>query len=191
MGAEFDLHILSLISENTAPMNYLHELYLVKAEKARVSGQILEAEEFYERAIAGAKENEYIQEEALAYELAAKFYLERGRLKIAQTYMKEAHYAYTRWGAKAKVKDLQTKYPQLLSKSSVTKHITSTTTSDPTNGSKSGEVLDLATVMQASQAIGSEIVLDRLLTSLMHILIENAGAQFGYLILETDKKIYS
>ena len=74
-----------------APMNHLHKFYLVEAEKARVLGQVLEAEEFYERAISGASENEYIQEEALAYELAAKFYLERGRLKIAQTYMKEAH----------------------------------------------------------------------------------------------------
>jgi predicted ATPase len=72
-----------------APMNYLHKFHLVEAEKARVLGQFLEAEEFYERAIAGAAENEYIQEEALAYELAAKHYLARGREKIAQTYMKE------------------------------------------------------------------------------------------------------
>ena len=68
-----------------APMNYLHKFYLVEAEKARVLGQFLEAEEFYERAIAGAAENEYIQEEALAYELAAKHYLARGREKFAQT----------------------------------------------------------------------------------------------------------
>ncbi|QFS50303.1 PAS domain S-box protein [Nostoc sphaeroides CCNUC1] len=65
-----------------APMNYLHKFQLVEAEKARVLGQVLEAEEFYEQAIAGASENKFIQEEALAYELAAKFYLERGRLKI-------------------------------------------------------------------------------------------------------------
>jgi hypothetical protein len=65
-----------------APMNYLHKFYLVEAEKARVLGQFLEAEEFYERAIAGAAENEYIQEEALAYELAAKHYLARGREKL-------------------------------------------------------------------------------------------------------------
>ncbi|MBD2534559.1 serine/threonine-protein kinase PknK, partial [Nostoc flagelliforme FACHB-838] len=101
-----------------APMNYLHEFYLVEAEKARVSGQFFEAEEFYERAIAGAAENEYIQEEALAYELAAKHYLARGRSKIAQTYMKEAHYCYDRWGATAKVKDLEKRYPQFFSQSS-------------------------------------------------------------------------
>ena len=168
-----------------APRNYLHKFYLVEAEKARVLGQVIEAEECYERAIKGARDNEYIQEEALAYELAAKFYLERGRSKIAQTYMKEAHYAYTHWGAKAKVEDLEAKYPQLLPKSSATRSITSTstTTIKSTSGSQSGEALDFASVMKASQAISGEIVLDKLLASLMKILIENAGAQTGFLIL--------
>jgi hypothetical protein len=63
---------------------------------------LFDAEELYEQAILGARDNEYIQEEALAYELAAKHYLVRGREKIAQTYMKEAHYCYERWGATAK-----------------------------------------------------------------------------------------
>jgi hypothetical protein len=101
-----------------APMNYLHNYHLVEAEKARVSGQLFEAEEFYEQAIQGAKENDSLQEEALAYELAAKHYLARGREKIAQTYMKEAHYCYDRWGATAKVKDLETRYPQFFPQSS-------------------------------------------------------------------------
>ena len=173
-----------------APMNHLHKFYLVEAEKARVLGQVVEAEEFYERAISGASDNEYIQEEALAYELAAKFYLERGRSKIAQTYMKEAHYAYTRWGAKAKVEDVEAKYPQLLPKSSTTKSITSirTTNNSTTTGSQAGEALDLATVMKASQAISGEIVLDKLLASLMKILIENAGAQSGFLILPSQSE---
>lgn len=62
-----------------APMNYLYKYHLLEAEKVRVLGQLLEAEEFYEQAIFGARDNEYLQEEALAYELAAKFYLSRGR----------------------------------------------------------------------------------------------------------------
>ncbi|MBD2000556.1 AAA family ATPase, partial [Leptolyngbya sp. FACHB-541] len=116
-----------------APMNCLHKYHLVKAEKARVLGQFLEAEEFYERAIAGAAENEYIQEEALAYELAAKHYLARGREKIAQTYMKEAHYCYERWGAVAKVKDLETRYPQFFSQSPVVTYTPIHTTSGTTS----------------------------------------------------------
>jgi len=168
-----------------APMNYLHKFYLVEAEKARVLGQFLEAEEFYERAIAGAAENEYIQEEALAYELAAKHYLARGRSKIAQTYMKEAHYCYDRWGATAKVKDLETRYPQFFPQSSraasTSIPITAETITNPFH-----TAFDLAAVMKASQAISREIELKQLLRSLMQTLIENAGAQTGYLILENS-----
>ncbi|RCJ27451.1 serine/threonine protein kinase [Nostoc sp. ATCC 43529] len=168
-----------------APMNYLHEFYLVEAEKARVLGQFFEAEEFYERAIAGAAENEYIQEEALAYELAAKHYLARGREKIAQTYMKEAHYCYDRWGATAKVKDLEKRYPQFFPQSSraasTSIPITAKTITNPFH-----TAFDLAAVMKASQAISREIELKQLLRSLMQILIENAGAQNGYLILENS-----
>ncbi|MBE8968550.1 PAS domain S-box protein [Nostocales cyanobacterium LEGE 12452] len=168
-----------------APMNYLHKFYLVEAEKARVLGQFLEAEELYERAIAGAAENEYIQEEALAYELAAKHYLARGRSKIAQTYMKEAHYCYDRWGAIAKVKDLEKRYPQFFSQSSraasTSIPITAETIPNPFH-----TAFDLAAVMKASQAISREIELKQLLRSLMQTLIENAGAQTGYLILENS-----
>ncbi len=166
-----------------APMNYLHKFHLVEAEKARVLGQFLEAEEFYERAIAGAAEHEFIQEEALAYELAAKHYLARGREKIAQTYMKEAHYCYERWGAAAKVKDLETRYPQFFSQSSRVAP-TSISTPSKTTSNTSPIAFDLAAAMKASQAISREVELEPLLYSLMQILIQSAGAQAGYLILE-------
>ncbi|MEH2341281.1 MAG: AAA family ATPase [Nostoc sp.] len=168
-----------------APMNHLHKCHLVEAEKARVLGQLLEAEEFYEQAIIGAKENEYVQEEALAYELAAKFYLSRGREKIARTYMKEAHYCYERWGATAKVKDLETRYPQLFPPSSSMAHTRIPKTS-VTTSNNSDIAFDLAAVMKASLAISSEIELEQLLSSLMKILIENAGAQTGFLFLENS-----
>ncbi|MBW4427045.1 MAG: AAA family ATPase [Nostoc desertorum CM1-VF14] len=170
-----------------APMNCLHKYHLVQAEIARVLGQLLEAEEFYEQAITGARDNKYLQEEALAYELAAKFYLSRGREKFAQTYIKEAHYCYERWGAVAKANYLETHYPQLFTQSSSMAHTpiheTSVTTSN-----HSPIAFDLAAVMKASQAISSEIELDKLLSSLMKILIENAGAQTGFLILENSGK---
>ncbi|MCP6758337.1 MAG: AAA family ATPase [Fischerella sp. CENA71] len=174
-----------------APMNYQHKYDLVEAEKARVLGNILEAEEFYERAIAGANKNEYIQEEALAYELAAKFYQSRGLSKFASTYMKEAHYCYERWGAIAKVRDLETKYPHLLFTSSQNRSTTSTDTINPhtTTNTDLEKNLDLATVIKASQAISGEILIEKLLATLMKILIENAGAQTGYLILENSGKL--
>ncbi|MEH1844789.1 MAG: AAA family ATPase [Nostoc sp.] len=168
-----------------APMNHLHKYQLVQAETARVLGQLFEAEEFYEQAIQGARENRYIQEEALAYELAAKHYLARGREKFAQTYMKEAHYCYERWGATAKVRDLETRYPQFFSQSSNKASQTIPKISKTTSNS-SPIAFDLAAVLKASQAISSEIELDRLLNYLMKILIENAGAQTGFLILENS-----
>jgi predicted ATPase/serine phosphatase RsbU (regulator of sigma subunit)/tRNA A-37 threonylcarbamoyl transferase component Bud32 len=171
------------------PMNYQHKIDLVEAEKCRVLGQKLEAMELYDRAISGAKENQFIQEEALANELAAKFYLNWGKEKIAKDYMQSAHYGYTLWGATAKVKDLEQKYPQLLTLTSTTPRIKGTTTTRTSSGIDTGATLDLATVMKASQAISGEIVLDKLLVSLMKIIIQNAGAQSGYLVLETQGQL--
>jgi PAS domain S-box-containing protein len=170
-----------------APINYLHKYHLIEAEKARVLGHFFEAEEFYEQAIQGARDNEYLQEEALAYELAAKFYLSRGRAKFAQTYMKEAHYCYERWGATAKVRDLEARYPQFFPQSSSVADTPIRTTAGTTSNT-SHIAFDLTAVMKASQAISSEIELDQLLHSLMQILIENAGAQTGCLLLENDGK---
>jgi predicted ATPase/serine phosphatase RsbU (regulator of sigma subunit)/tRNA A-37 threonylcarbamoyl transferase component Bud32 len=182
-----------------APMNFQHKYDLVEAEKARVLGQDLMAMDMYEKAIAGARENEYLQEEALAYERAAEFYLARGMEKIAQTYLREAHHAYQRWGALAKVKDLEDKYPQLLTKKATTP-LTSTrmtikgtvlsratatimpTSTMPTMLATESP-LDLTTVMKASQAISSEIVLEALIKTFMQIVIENVGAEQGCLIL--------
>ncbi|WP_315786622.1 PAS domain S-box protein [Fischerella sp. JS2] len=141
---------------------------LAEAEKAQVLGQVTEAEEYYEQAIDTAKVNGSLQAEALAYELAAKFYLERGRLRFAHNYITEAYYAYRRLDATAKIKQLETQYPQLLSELSLANSRTST---------------DLEAVIRANQAIASEIELERSLSVLMKILIENAEAQTGYLIL--------
>jgi predicted ATPase/GAF domain-containing protein/tRNA A-37 threonylcarbamoyl transferase component Bud32/two-component sensor histidine kinase len=176
-----------------APMNYLHKFYLVEAERHRVLGEKLEAIELYDTAIALAQENEYINEAALAYELAAKFYLSWGKETIAQVYMEKAYYNYQVWGAIAKVKDLEEKYPQLLARMSVNKVIQTTikqttTLTSTTANSNLGETLDLATVMKASQAISGEIVLSKLLERLMKIAIENAGAEKGFLILEKAGK---
>ncbi|MBD1885764.1 serine/threonine-protein kinase, partial [Microcoleus vaginatus] len=171
-----------------APMNHLHKFYLVEAERHRVLGKKLEAMEMYDKAIALAKENDYINEEALAHELAAKFYLSWGKEDFAQLYMQKAHYSYQVWGAIAKVEHLEQKYPQLLARTSAkaatNTTLKQTTTARTTTSSHLGETLDLATVMKAAQAISGEIVLSKLLERLMKIAIENAGAQKGFLILE-------
>lgn len=172
-----------------APMNYLHKFYLIEAEQHRIRGFYIEAMDFYDRAIAEAKKNKYLNEEALANELAAKFYLDWGKVKIAQVYLNEAHYLYSFWGARAKVEDLQAKYSQLLVKSLATGLVADKLSITSNTSTRSDEILDLATIIKASQAISSEIVLDKLLTALMKILIENAGAEIGYLVLETQEQL--
>ena len=104
--------------------------------------------------------------------------------------MREANYCYTRWGAIAKVKDLEQRYPQLINISSqiTTKEILANKFELEKLGTSS-ESLDLATVTKASQAISSEIAFDQLLIKLINIAMENAGAQSGILILETDGEL--
>ncbi len=172
-----------------APMNFQHKYDLVAAEKARVLGQTLAAMELYDRAIAGAKENEYIQEAALGNERAAEFYLSLGREKIAKAYMTDAYYGYAKWGAVAKVEDLEIAYPQLLEQikqqaggKTILEESMQTTIVKTTLGNSGA--LDLGTVMKASLAISSEIVLDKLLTQLINILLENAGAEKAFLFLK-------
>ncbi|MEH1822361.1 MAG: ATP-binding sensor histidine kinase [Nostoc sp.] len=184
-----------------APMNYQHKIDLVAAEKCRVLGQKAEAIEFYDKAITLAKANEYTQEEALANELAAKFYLDWGRQRIAGDYMIEAYYAYARWGAKAKVADLEARYPQLLrpileqTRSSLSTHETLFTLASVTSTSSaisSGNVsvaLDLATILKASHTISGEIELENLLSSLLEIVIENAGADKCVFMLMRDSRL--
>lgn len=170
-----------------APMNFQHKYDLVEAEKARILGQA-EAMDWYEKAISGARDNGYIQEEALAYELAAEFYLGRGMEKFAQTYFIEAHYAYQQWGALAKVKDLEERYPQIVANQTstrVNRTITPIGTlmrsiSSSTNYST---LLDLSSVVKASQTLSGEIVLSCLLEKMMLLVIENAGAEKGFLLL--------
>ena len=170
-----------------APMNHLHKYLLVSAERYRVIGKDALAIECYDKAIALAKKYEYIHEAALACELAAKFYLSKESELNARAYMQEARYCYQLWGAAAKVKDLERRHPQLLPATGGGIQDTKITTRLTTTNS--GRSLDIATVMKASHAISGEIVLDKLLSNLMNILIENAGAQKGYLILEIQGKL--
>jgi hypothetical protein len=99
-----------------APMNHLHKFYLVEAELNRVLGKEKEAREYYDQAIALAHQHDYLNEEALAYELTGKFYWGRQQTQLAAYYLCNAHYAYSRWGALAKVKELETQYEQIFTK---------------------------------------------------------------------------
>ncbi|MGD1805962.1 trifunctional serine/threonine-protein kinase/ATP-binding protein/sensor histidine kinase [Dapis sp. BLCC M126] len=174
-----------------APMNHQHKVDLVAAEICRVKGQKAEAIELYDQAISGAKANEYIQEEALANELAAKFYFDWGKEKVAAGYMQEAYYCYARWGAKAKINQLETKYPQLLNPILKTRqhdnsHNDFTSTQPSDTLTTTTVFLDHASAIKASRTISEEIELDALLSKSMQLLIENAGANKAVLLLNNS-----
>ncbi|MEK8019348.1 MAG: adenylate/guanylate cyclase domain-containing protein, partial [Candidatus Parabeggiatoa sp.] len=169
---------------NHAPMNYWHKFYLVEAERARVYGQEQVAKEYYDQAIALASEHEYLNDEALANELAGQFYLTQRQKHFADHYLQEAHYAYSQWGAIAKVNDLETRYPQLKATTETGSPITvNATTSLNSTRQTPLSALDFASALKASQAISGQIDLKALLIKLMAVVIENAGAQRGCLIL--------
>jgi predicted ATPase/GAF domain-containing protein len=174
-----------------APENLLHKWHLVEAERCKTNGKSLKAYRHYDRAIKLARENGYTHEEALANELAAKYYLTSGYNRIAMAYIKEACYLYAIWGAKAKVDQLYETYPELLygepengGKVSETEFNLSILTGDHT------EKLDLTSVQKASQTISGEIHLEKLLEKLMNIVITNAGAQKGFLLLKEEEGLY-
>lgn len=169
---------------DNCPENFLNIYLLVDAEMARIAGKYLEAIDLYDRAIRSAQENEFIPNQALANELAAKFWLSQGKEKYAKVHMTEAYANYQLWGAKQKLKDLEAKYSHLLTRIARSTPFTATLNAATyTSNGNHASFLDLDTVIKASQAISGEIVLDKLLDKLMKILLENAGAEKGILIL--------
>ena len=187
-----------------APMNFQHKYDLVLAEKYYCLGQKSEAIDAYDHAISEAKNNGYIQEEALANELAAKFYLDWGKEKIAADYLQEAYYCYSRWGAKAKVADLETRYPDLLhpilhpSTSAgdvLTTLMTiaeSAASAHPTSHCGSGsanlnQTFDFSSILKAAQVLSSTIQLDELLCQFTQIILQNSGSDRCALILPGER----
>jgi len=164
------------------PKNSANKHALIEAEKARILRRNWQAQKFYEKAIQDAKKYEFIHEEALAYERASEFYFALGRQEIGQLYLRNAHHCYTRWGAKAKVQQLEEEYPQYFVGVTNQGKFKNLSTTISTAGND-GTILDLNTVLKASQAISGEIKQENLLQNLMKIVIENAGAQKGFLIL--------
>src|SRR6266436_2925828 len=156
------------------PDNFENRAALVGAEIARIEGRELEAEQLYEDAIRSARANGFVHNEALANELAARFYAARGFDKIARVYLQDARYGYLRWGADGKVRQLDGLYPHLREEAAPAP---TGTIGTPV------EHLDLATVIKVSQAISGEIVLEMLIDTLMRTALEQAGAERGLLIL--------
>ena len=153
---------------------------MVGAEIARIEGRLLNAQELYDKAIREAHKYGFVHNQAIANEIAGRFYAERGYEKIAATYLRAARACYLRWGADGKVRQLEELYPHL----KVDKSIPDSTATIVTPI----EQLDLATVIRVSEAVSGEIVFEKLINTLMRTAIEHAGAERGLLILPRGDK---
>jgi PAS domain S-box-containing protein len=162
------------------PENFENRVALVGAEIARIEGRELDAERLYERAIGAARANGFIHNEALAYELAARFYAARGFKQIAGMYLRNARRGYLRWGAVGKVRHFDETYPDLRQEESLPGPASTIGTSV--------EQLDLATVIKVSQAVSGEIVLENLIDTLMRTAMAQAGAERALLIFPRGKE---
>jgi PAS domain S-box-containing protein len=167
---------IALWAEN-CPATFANRAALVGAEIARLEGRELDAMRLYEEAAHSAHEHGFVHNEALANELAGRFYLERGLEKNGFAHLHDARACYALWGADGKVRQLDRLYPRLAAPEG--RHPTATIGSPV-------QQLDVASVVKASQAVSSEIVLPTLIERLMTMTVENAGADRGFLILPAE-----
>ena len=168
----------------TAPMNFQHKLDLLKAEWLSVRGKPYEAQTYYDAAIAQARSEQYLQDEALANEMAARFHLKHGRQTAGYAYMKRARYHYERWGATAKVRQLEEIYPHVLTSTAAERALTGSL------ATMSSSTIDITTLKRALLAIAEESVHSRMLAKIISSAIEFAGAQKGALMLRKDGEFY-
>jgi PAS domain S-box-containing protein len=170
---------LQVWAEN-CPENFANRAALTGAEIARIEGHVLDAERLYQQAIRSARDNGFIHNEAIANELAARFYAARGFETIFRAYLREARSCYLRWGATGKVRQLDQLHPWLRDERAL----------GPTGTIEAPvEQLDLATVIKVSQAVSGEMVLEKLIDGLLRAAIEHAGAERGLLICPQGEEL--
>jgi PAS domain S-box-containing protein len=157
---------------------------LVSAEIARIEGRDGDAMRLYEEAIQAAREHGFVQNEGIAHELAAGFYVARGSTTAGRAHLDDARSCFARWGAHGKVRQLDARMPPL--RVPTASSSASRAAASPDDGAQQ---LDLLSVTKASQAISGQIVLEDLIDTLMHILLENAGAQTGQLLLARNGRL--
>jgi predicted ATPase/signal transduction histidine kinase len=164
------------------PENNLARLALLKAELARLQDKQSEALYFYQKGLEYAVKYNFINEQALSYELRGKYYLEIGDQENALHYLSDARFHYNQWGAYAKVKQIEQLY-----RLKTTEKTPPSETVSQTTGSFSADTLDLNSVLKASQTLSSEVQLDELFKKMTYIVMENAGATKCAIFLKHDK----
>ena len=164
-----------------APENYLHKKLILSAEIAFINKDA-GAWQLYDQAIDAANHHQFTHHLALAYELSGQFWLAQNKNLHAAESFHNAHKAYLNWGATAKAKHLFERFHHLLSSFSSINNISK----NELLAKGQTQVLDLASVLKASETLSGEVDLQAFLKRMMSIIIENAGAQRGVLLFQKE-----
>jgi GAF domain-containing protein len=163
------------------PENFAARATLIAAEIARIEKRDLVAIQKYEEAVRLARDYGFTQVEGVANELAARFHAARGLETAADAYLRGARACYRRWGAETKVTQID--------RDRFGSADTSSSGAPEAEAFIKYDQLDIAAVIEMSQAVSSEIVLDQLVERLMKSVVEHAGAVRGVLLLHMDGRV--
>lgn len=166
--------------EKLCPSNYSHKIFLLEAEHSYLKGDNESAKIFYDKALKAGTENNMHHDVAYTWERAGRFFINTKQDLLANFYLQNAHRVYKRWGADAKLMQMEKQYPQLRGAEEWQNELLQEPAKDRVTN------IDLETVLKASSTLSGEIILPRLLKKMMQIILENAGAQTGFLIMEKE-----
>lgn len=175
-----------------SPENFYHKFLLIEAEIARLEYKNWKAAKLYDQAVSEARAGEFVQMEAIISEVAARFWLSKKNDRNVAEYFTDAYKLYEQWGATRKCSELKERYSDYIIENrqfTGSKNF-SLTISATTTDMYSGQSLDLQSVVKSSVAISGEIQFESLLSKLMQIMMENAGAEKGVLLLRDGEGLF-
>ena len=155
-----------------SPENYLHKYLAIKAESKKMVKQYSQAEHYFEQALEAARTYGHVHDQAIIAENFAKYGMQLGKQTLTKIYINEAYITYQKWGALAKTSQLERQYGDLL----IVKQKTDL------------ERADYLTIVLSAQTLSEEIEIERLLNKLLRIMLQNAGAEYGALIIDNGDK---
>jgi predicted ATPase/signal transduction histidine kinase len=185
---KFSLQRMKLISSHQ-PSNFQYKYLIMQAELLAIKCQTAESLELCEQALDQIKRNAF-REVGLIHEICARRYQMLGRKKLAHVFIKDALTAFKAWQAGHKVALLMEQWPILkqdaaLAPQGNSRHpsLRSKQKSMGTNRGMGNQALDMLTITRASQTLSGQVEMEALVQHLMKIIVENAGAHYGVLML--------
>ena len=151
------------------PDNFLHHYLFVKGTALKFNGKYDEALSCFDEAIQNAKKGDFYLYVAQGNELAGDMLRECKKPRCAKDYIRQAEYYYDLYGMKGKCRILRERYPESFEETE--KHVMLTTSTSTSSS------LDFLSIIKASQTISGEVVPEKLFEKMLHIALENAGAE--------------